>query len=57
MTYRIVRFYKNEGKVILSDVEEGFDGLTLVEAQAHCHRKDTKGNDWFDGYEIEEYGD
>lgn len=25
-------------------------GLTLSQAQAHCSREDTHGDDWFDGY-------
>ena len=47
-TYSIVRFHQNDvpGETIMT-------GLTLEEAQAHCRRPDTKGNDWFDGYEKE----
>lgn len=48
-TYKITRFYKDwsrDNKTILT-------GLTLDEAQAHCRREDTKGEDWFDGYEEE----
>jgi hypothetical protein len=28
-------------------------GLTLEEAQEHCHREDTHGDGWFDGYTAE----
>ena len=45
-TYRIVRFYFKEGHELIRN------GLTLEEAQAHCHRDDTKGDGWFDGYEA-----
>lgn len=48
-TYKIIRFYKDwdrESWVVDT-------GLTLEEAQAHCRREDTHGEDWFDGYEAE----
>lgn len=48
-TYKVIRFYKDhmrDSKVILT-------GLTLEQAQAHCNREDTRGDDWFDGYEAE----
>lgn len=48
-TYKVVRFYRDfsrDSKVVLT-------GLTLQEAKAHCRREDTKGDDWFDGYEKE----
>jgi hypothetical protein len=51
-TYKIVRFYANlsnpnHGKIIKT-------GLTLKEAQEHCHREDTqKPGVWFDGYTKE----
>lgn len=47
--YKIVRFYQAEedahrnGEIIDT-------GLTLEEAQTHCHRDDTHGEGWFDGY-------
>jgi hypothetical protein len=44
MTYTITRFrFKGENETIAT-------GLTLEEAQAHCQRKDTHGDGWFDGY-------
>ena len=42
---RIRRFRKNGQRTIRSNV-------TLSEAQAHCRRDDTKGKDWFDGYDY-----
>lgn len=47
MSYKIVR-YKKDGKS-----KEVMHGLTLEEAQEHCSRKDTHGEDWFDGYTEE----
>lgn len=44
-TYRIVRYYR-DGRT--PKVRKR--GLTLEEAQAHCHREDTHGDGWFDGY-------
>jgi len=49
-TYRIVRFYRDTW---LEPREVIDTGLTLDEAQAHCRREDTRGDDWFDGYEEE----
>lgn len=48
-TYRIVRFFQEEGKKrqVLKR------GVTLREAQEWCQRKDTEGEGWFDGYELE----
>jgi len=48
-TYKIVRSFEDEdkGKRIVKR------GLTLEEARAHCHRPDTKGAGWFDGYSEE----
>lgn len=46
-TYRIVRFHQDGEKELVKE------GLSLEEAQAHCGRKDTEGEDWFDGYERE----
>lgn len=28
-------------------------GLTLEQAQAHCKREDTHGENWFDAYTLE----
>lgn len=44
--YRIIRFRQNGNRrVIRNNVSE-------AEAQAHCHREDTKGPGWFDGYDY-----
>lgn len=45
--YKIVRFrYEGDSTVIRR-------GLTLEEAQAHCRSEDTRGDGWFDGYDLE----
>jgi hypothetical protein len=44
--YNVVKFYKEQGKkprVVMYS-------LTLEEAQKHCRREDTHGEDWFDEY-------
>lgn len=50
--YRIVRMYAphlNRRRRALPDA----DNLTEAEAQAHCHRADTRREgEWFDGYEL-----
>jgi len=47
LRYKIIRFRSNGGtRTILG-------GLTLDEAQQHCRSPETKGDGWFDGYEIE----
>lgn len=46
--YKIIRFFKDgEAEVIDRD-------LSLEEAQAHCRRADTRGDDWFDGYDHDD---
>lgn len=47
-TYRIVRFYEDERPRKVLKLRR-----TLEQAQAHCKRDDTHGDDWFDGYEQE----
>jgi hypothetical protein len=44
--YRTIRFRFNGRPRTLKN------GLTETEAQAHCSRKDTRGNGWFDGYDY-----
>ena len=51
MTYKIVRFHRDNPEKNGETIEEG---LTLKEAQAHCSRKDTAGEGWFDGYREED---
>jgi hypothetical protein len=46
-TYKIVRYrFQGNNRVLKR-------GLSLAEAQAHCQRDDTHGDDWFDGYTEE----
>ena len=47
-TYSIVRHYRDT-----NDTDLIAEGLTLDEAQEHCRREDTRGDDWFDGYTEE----
>ena len=44
--YKIIRFRFEGNNTVVKR------GLTLEEAQAHCRRDDTRGDGWFDGYEI-----
>lgn len=45
--YSIIRFYREGGRTVEAT------GLTLEQAQTHCRRDDTRGDGWFDGYELE----
>lgn len=48
-TYKVIRNYRDwdrPSKTILT-------GLTKEQAQAHCSRPDTRGEDWFDGWTEE----
>ncbi len=47
MAYKILRFSQTEDTIVIKR------GLTLQEAQEHCKRADTKGEEWFDSYEEE----
>jgi len=49
MDYKIVRYKRN---VDTGDVSRRIikTGLTEQEAQEHCNRDDTRGENWFDGY-------
>lgn len=50
--YRIVRFYHPSLNRSRRAIPNG-DCLTEAEAQAHCHRADTrKDGQYFDGYEL-----
>jgi len=46
-SYKIIRFRRGGPSKTMQT------GLTLEEAQAHCSREDTHGEDWFDGYTEE----
>ena len=48
-TYRIVRFFRDD-----RDTTTITAGLSLADAQAHCQRDDTHGDDWFDAYTRED---
>ncbi len=50
-TYKIIRFFFNKEKEIQDE------GLSLEEVQAHCNNPDSRGDDWFDGYESEDEDD
>jgi hypothetical protein len=51
-TYKIVRFYKDDDHPDNRSVID--TGLTLEQAQAHCHDEAThEAGVWFDGYEEE----
>jgi len=48
MTYKILRFHVTKSTRVI------YRGLTLEEAQAHCHNPKTRREGvWFDGYEAE----
>ena len=48
MTYKIVRYHVTKATRVI------YRGLTLEEAQAHCHNPKTRRDGvWFDGYEAE----
>ena len=47
MTYKIIRHYKSGVRKTIKE------GLTLEDAQEHCSREDTEGENWFDGYHRE----
>jgi hypothetical protein len=46
-TYKIIRFFKNGNREIVAS------GMDLESAKIHCNDPNTKGEDWFDGYEKE----
>jgi hypothetical protein len=43
----VIRFYRNDRRPRTIKAR-----LTETEAQAHCSRKDTRGEGWFDGYDY-----
>jgi len=48
-TYKIIRFFKDDN--IPSRIIR--EGLTLQEAREHCQDEETRGENFFDGYEEE----
>ena len=48
-TYKIIRFRRDGPSHVVRW------GLTEAQAQAHCKDPATRGEDWFDGYEVESY--
>lgn len=46
-SYRIVRYHRNDYPEIIEE------GLSLAEVQEHCNNPETRGEDYFDGYEVE----
>lgn len=51
MRYDIVRFYKLKKAPHTKDSEIIKERVTLEEAQAHCNAPESRGDDWFDGYQ------
>lgn len=47
-TYCIKRFYRTD-----KETEIIKEGLTILEAKEHCNDPETKGDDWFDGFDAE----
>lgn len=45
--YKIVRFKFDEPNEVVRT------GLTREEAEAHCSREDTRGDGWFDGFDVQ----
>lgn len=51
LRYKIIRFrFNGENETLVR-------GLTLDQAQDHCTRDDTHGDDWFDGYDVDRGGE
>ena len=46
-SYKIIRYRFGEENEVIET------GLTLEQAQEHCQREDTHGDEWFDGYTEE----
>lgn len=49
MTYAVYRYFRDD-----KPAELLVGGLTLEQAQEHCKRDDTHGDDWFDGFTADD---
>jgi len=47
-TYNIIRFYKSGERETIQE------GLTRAAAKQHCSNAASEGEDWFDGWTVEE---
>jgi hypothetical protein len=52
-TYKIIKFVKDSSGFPTRSQRAIKRGLTLEEAQEHCQREDTRGQNWFHGYTEE----
>ena len=51
-TYKIIRFRRNpETGEVTKKVTQ--TGLSLHDAEKHCGKEGTHGDDWFDGFTVE----
>ena len=51
-TYKIIRFRRNpETGEVTKRVTQS--GLSLHDAEKHCGKEETHGDDWFDGFTVE----
>jgi len=53
ITYKIIRFRKDSDGFPKRTNKVIKRGLSETEAQQHCQREDTHGENWFDGYTSE----
>lgn len=51
--YRVIRFTRSaDFHTVTRRAVRNQSGLTLAEAQAHCSDPSTRGEMWFDGFEV-----
>ena len=48
--YKIIRFYRDDFPSHRKTIKRG---LTLEQAQEHCRSEETHGENWFDGYDLD----